>query len=155
MEGSGLSPPIEPLSPALLGKRTGSLFENLPSTPLPQHALEIRVTELRAEIILTTALFKDEEAKHASIKADIMARLHDVICKVDPDRARRAVSELIDLDNELLLSYIADPYLIRTPILPVLNKIKQSENRAKLDSLKKTDPPPQDVSLDMGGRNNV
>ena len=84
-----------------------------------------------------------------------MARLHDVICKVDPDRARRAVPELIELDNELLLSYIADPYLIRTPILPVLNKIKQLENRAKLDSLKKTDPPPQDVSLDMGGRNNV
>ncbi len=100
-------------------------------------------------------MFKDEDAKYASIKADIYDRLHDIIYRVDPDRARRAVSELLDLDNELLLSYIADPYLIRTPILPVLNKIKQAENRAKLDSLKKTDPPPQDVSVDGGGRNNV
>ncbi len=113
------------------------------------------MTELRKEIILSTALMKDEEAKHASIKADIYDRLHDIIHKLDPDRARRAVSDLLDLDNELLLTYIADPYLIRTPILPVLNKIKQSENRAKLDSLKKTDPLPQSVSLDEGGRNNV
>ena len=113
------------------------------------------MSELKAEIVQSTAIYKDEEAKHVSIKADIYDRLHDIITRVDPERARRAIEDLIEQDNDLLLSYIADPFLIRAPILSILNKIKKTENKAKL-APNNTGTLPQNVSLQArGGRTNV
>ena len=119
-------------------------------------ALAKRLAELRGEVILSTASFKDDEARHACIKSDVHDRLRSLLSKVDPDRASRAAMELLEHDNKLLLSYIADPFLIRTPILPILNKIKQSENRAKLEALKETDTLPQNVPPpERGDHDNV
>ncbi len=117
---------------------------------------EKRLAELKTDIIQGTAIINDVDARHASIKADIYDRIHDIILKVDPDRARRAAADLLEKDNDILLSYIADPFLIRTPILSTLNKIKQTENKAKLVEQNKSATSPQDVSaLDRGDRANV